>query len=383
MTKSLSEVKKRQGNWIKYVWLVYLGNLFFQPLNTPPVPAYEWWLIGAALTLFLPLYFIGYRVEEQPQSLWIITAIATLGLLYTPFNSGASTFFVYAAAFAGNLRDTDLARRTIKILTGVCLFGGMLSFSIIGVYALYAYVPALIFTVFIGGINLYYAEKDRANTELRLAREEVERLAKIAERERIARDLHDLLGHTLSVITLKSELAARLIERDKDRAGAEIRDVERISREALAEVRSAVRGYRDQGLQGELISAKIVLEAADIALETHTEPIALTPAEESTLAFALREAVTNVVRHSGASRCTLNLFADEEEVKLEIKDDGCGADLSEGSGLKGMRERVAGLGGRLERRTGEGKGTLLRISLPRAKAESARVSVAPLQLELS
>ena len=240
--------------------------------------------------------------------MWIITAIATLGLLYTPFNSGASTFFVYAAAFAGNLRDTDLARRTIKILTGVCLFGGLLSFSIIGVYALYAYVPALIFTVFIGGINLYYAEKDRTNTELRLAREEVERLAKIAERERIARDLHDLLGHTLSVITLKSELAARLIERDKDRAGAKIRDVERISREALAEVRSAVRGYREGGLQSELRSAELMLEAADITLETHTEPVALTPAEESALAFALREAVTNVVRHSGASRCTLKPF---------------------------------------------------------------------------
>ena len=128
-----------------------------------------------------------------------------------------------------------------------------------------------------------------------------------------------------------------------------------------------------------------MLEAADIALETHTEPVTLTPAEESALAFALREAVTNVVRHSGASRCTLNLFASEEEVKLEIKDDGCGADLSKGSGLKGMRERAAALGGRLECRTGEnnGEGALLRISLPQAKAEPARVSVAPLQLEPS
>ena len=243
---------QRPNNWIEYVWLIYLGCLLFQPLNTSPVPAYEWWLIGVALTLFLPLYFAGNRVKAQRQSVRIIIAIAALGLLYTPLNSGASTFFVYAAAFAGKLEDTDLARRIIKILTGVCLLSGALSFSLIGIYALYAFVPTLIFTAFIGGINLYYAEKDRTNTELRLAREEVERLAKIAERERIARDLHDLLGHTLSVITLKSELAARLIERDKDRAGAEIRDVERISREALAEVRSAVRGYREGGLQSEL-----------------------------------------------------------------------------------------------------------------------------------
>lgn len=185
--------------------------------------------------------------------------------------------------------------------------------------------------------------------------------------EQVGEGIHDLLGHTLSVITLKSELASKLATRDAAKAEAEMRDVERISRDALAEVRSAVRGYRAEGLQAELAGAAMMLEAAHIDLEAATLSLTLDSAQERTLAFALREAVTNVVRHSGASRCAVRLFEAGGEVCLEVEDNGVSGNLPEGLGLRGMCERLELLGGRLERRTGEG--TRLRIYLPHCEAD--------------
>src|SRR5207253_2493665 len=128
-----------------------------------------------------------------------------------------------------------------------------------------------------------FAERSRANRKLRLAQEEVEHLAKVAERERIARDLHDLLGHTLSVIILKSELASKLADRDADRARAEIRDVERISRDALAQVRAAVRGYRAGSLQGETDAARATLATAGVVVECELATLTIPPAYEAVL----------------------------------------------------------------------------------------------------
>ena len=132
--------------------------------------------------------------------------------------------------------------------------------------------PALVFTIVTGAANIFDAERERAQRRLRRADEEIERLATIAERERIARDLHDLLGHTLSVIVVKSELAARLAAREPARAGEEMRDIERIGREALAEVRAAVVGYRAQGLRGELDGARRALEAAGVEADGRGRP---------------------------------------------------------------------------------------------------------------
>jgi two-component system sensor histidine kinase DesK len=196
-----------------------------------------------------------------------------------------------------------------------------------------------------------------------MAQEEVERLAKTAERERIARYLHDLLGHTLSLITLKSELAGKLIEDDPERAGREIREVERISREALREVRTAVAGYRSAGIAEELERTRLALEAADVQLEYFAAPVELQPAQETVLALALREAVTNVIRHAAARTCRVALEQTAVEVRLEVRDDGRGGSAPEGIGLASMRERVEALGGRLERPAGNG--TSLRIVLPR------------------
>ena len=144
----------------------------------------------------------------------------------------------------------------------------------------------------------FYAQRNRANAKLRMANTEIEHLAKVAERERIARDLHDVLGHTLSIIILKSELAGKLIDHDPARAKAEIADVEQTSRTALAEVRSTIRGYRADTLEAELKQAKAALETAGVSVRSEAEKIGLNAAQESIVALVLREAVTNIVRHA-------------------------------------------------------------------------------------
>jgi two-component system sensor histidine kinase DesK len=219
-----------------------------------------------------------------------------------------------------------------------------------------------LFCVLIGGGNIYFAQRNRASHKLQMAQEEIEHLAKIAERERIARDLHDVLGHTLSVIILKSELAGKLIDHDPERAKSEIRDVEQTSREALAEVRSTIRGYRTASLEGELKSAIAALETAGVSVKAESAPIPLAPAQESVVALVVREAVTNVLRHANAKNCILRMQPMNGSCVLEIEDDGCGGGEVEGHGLRNMRERIESLGGSFIRETQHG--CKLRMSFP-------------------
>jgi two-component system sensor histidine kinase DesK len=232
------------------------------------------------------------------------------------------------------------------------------------------WLPATLCPAVAGVVNVNVAQRRQATARLHLAHEEIENLAKIAERERIARDLHDVLGHTMSVIILKSELASKLVDRDPERAKTEIGDVERISRDALAEIREAIRGYRSDGLAAEIVRARQTLETAGVAFECRSSDVVLKPAQESVLALVVREAVTNVVRHAQAHICRLELGRVDDACRLEITDDGRGVVQTEGSGLRGMRERVEALGGTL-RRDG-GRGTTLTITLPLAREPLAR-----------
>jgi two-component system sensor histidine kinase DesK len=187
----------------------------------------------------------------------------------------------------------------------------------------------------------------------------------MAERERIARDLHDVLGHTLSVISLKSQLAVRLTDRDPARAAAEIAEVEAIARTALTELRETVSGYRSAGLPAEVDRARFVLASAGVAVECEVADVPLGAIEENVLALALREAVTNVVRHAHAGACRVSIAAAERSCILEIADDGARPSGAEGAGLRGMRERVEAVGGTVARDLTAG--THLRISVPLAR----------------
>lgn len=201
--------------------------------------------------------------------------------------------------------------------------------------------------------------------ELRAAREELTRLAVTTERLRIARDLHDLLGHNLSLIALKSELAGRLVTLAPERAAAEIGDVEQVARTTLQEVREAVAAYRQPTITSELHAAKELLAAAAIDFDYQGDEEAisgLSPAIEAILAWAIREGVTNVIRHSHARHCIIRMTHTTQEAGVEIIDDGATTAVpfltqeakasttvgSGGSGLRGLAERVVALGGRCE-----------------------------------
>jgi two-component system sensor histidine kinase DesK len=200
------------------------------------------------------------------------------------------------------------------------------------------------------------------NVQLLAANEENRRLAVSEERNRFARDLHDILGHSLTVITVKAELAQRLLDVDPDRARVEVADLERLSRDALFDVRRAVEGYRELTLPGELARARTALAAAEIDADLPNSTEEVPTDRRELFAWTVREGVTNVIRHSGARRCTVRLTPDA----AEVLDDGRGPKEEPvgGSGLLGLRERAAALGGTVVTRAVEPSGYALRVLVP-------------------
>jgi two-component system sensor histidine kinase DesK len=360
---------KPETGWVPYVWLVYLVGFVAYPFLAHGSPRFVL-LTFLGTAAFLVLYFWSYWLSGR-RIFWAAGGMVALALAYSPWNPGAASLWIYAAATLCKIGKPRLAVRGLAALLALLALESWLA-PLPG----YVWIPAGLFSLIIGAVTIQQEQLRRSHTRLLAAQGEVERLAKVAERERIARDLHDLLGHTLSLITLKAELAGKLLARnagdigDIEAAAGEIRDLERISRDALKEVRSAVSGYRAEDLRAELARARMALDAAEVAFEAPAGsaiPLDLTPAEDSALAFALREAVTNVVRHARASRCQVRIEAMGEGVRLEVVDDGRGAaGAPEGAGLTGMRERLAALGGRVERESGGG--TRLLVILPRGAA---------------
>jgi two-component system sensor histidine kinase DesK len=210
------------------------------------------------------------------------------------------------------------------------------------------------------------------NNELMEARAELALTAVAAERERFARDLHDLLGHSLSVIAIKAELAGRLFDLDPERAAAEVADVEGVARESLREVREAVSGYRQPTLEKELEGARVALSAAGIEAEFERAPVTLNPDVEAVLAWVVREGATNVIRHSRATHCQVRVRANLADAGVEVVDDGQGPVCLHGEevaptghGITGLTERAEQLRGRIEAGgLPDGRGFRLAVSVP-------------------
>lgn len=342
-----------------YLWLVY-------SLPFAATPAFrgnnlwDWVSTLAVYAVFLAAYFRGYWVSGW-QLPAVICLMCALGIARSSDTPSALVFFIYAASFTPELGEP----RKGWLGLGAVIAVELTYLAILGMHW-HRWAAPMLFTVLVGLMVMHYSQRRRLTLRLVQTQGELARMARIAERERIARDLHDLLGHTLSVIVLKSELASRLAETDTARAVDEIRDVERISREALAEVRAAVRGYRSSGLAAEVETARQALRTAGIELDCDLETGPLPAAQEGVLALAIREACTNVVRHARATRCRLALRRGPRQFELEIADDGQGGTPREGAGLSGMRERVEALGGTLEHDGSHGMRLLLR--LPREAA---------------
>jgi two-component system sensor histidine kinase DesK len=206
------------------------------------------------------------------------------------------------------------------------------------------------------------------NLELGRARDEIGRLAVGDERLRFARDLHDLLGHSLSVVALKSELAARLLSDHPEEAAEHVRDIEAVSRRALSEVREAVAGYRRPLLSAELAGARSTLAAAGIEVDAASaHAVELPPDAEAVLAWAIREGATNILRHADARKVRINVSVSRDDAALELIDDGCGDGSrgdAAGTGLAGLAERVARVRGRMDAAPGAGGGFRLAVTVP-------------------
>jgi two-component system sensor histidine kinase DesK len=359
-----------------YVWLLYSVFFFIEPIFRHS--AVYWFECVGIYAVFLLLYVGCMRAETPRTSAFWALSFGALGVLTYPFNSGASTFFIFMAAVLPLCAPS--MKMVAAALTIECL--------VVGAEGTYFHVywisiaSTVMFIIVLGISNFFVGQQKRADCKLRMAHEEIEQLAAMAERERIARDLHDVLGHTLSVIVLKAELAGRLLEdgaaQDPRRAAREIADVENTARTALKEVREAIGGYRAQGLAAELEQARRTLDAAGVALRcAATTPelpdgsanraVPMTVSQETVLSLAVREAVTNIVRHAEATECRVSISTTSGFHALEVEDDGVHRIEREGNGLRGMRERVVALGGVFSIESGSGTRLLIRLPIEGAR----------------
>lgn len=335
-----------------YFWLLSFAMFGWRYLQSPPGVA-EWAGILLSLILFLPAYFYSFWADEKKLIACIMLS-ACLSYVWAPVNVGSSSFLIFSAAMCARFSSERRAYLAVGVLLSVTMLVS-LAFQ----FSVYFWMPALIFSVPCAVGSVMGERQLKTNQLLARKQEEVEFLAAVAERERIARDLHDLLGHSLSLITLKAALAKKLLSRDVTACQQELQDIEDSARLALSEVRAAVTGYRITGFEQELQSAHKALAAAHIRVETEIDLGLLPKAAENIICFALREAVTNVLRHSQSSLCKIQAHTHQDQLYLHINDDGfrehpTPPPLKLGSGLRGMRERVEAYGGQWRAFTQQG-----------------------------
>jgi len=359
------------GRGFAVAWLFIIPySLLTEIALNPPRFALLALTEGAIAFMAVYLWYYLRGINGGAPAAW--TTIAGLALLILPIgfvaagSEGAShgaawlNGLIYCATVGACLRVRRLALLVIGA-TAVVLAG--LS-SALGTPVTFTFVIVLE-TVLVGLSIVGVLFLVDTVSELRTAREELARLAVSEERLRFARDIHDLLGHSLSVIVLKSELLARILPEDAPpRVKQEAEEIEAVARGALREVREAVAGYRKASLATEMTGAAAAFEAAGIDYQRVQQGGVITPETEAVLAWAVREGVTNVIRHSQASRCSIRVGRENGHIVLDVVDDGKGGKHPPGNGLRGVAERAAGIGGSLEAGPLPHEGFRLRVTVP-------------------
>jgi len=330
------------------------------------------WVGGIGLLAFNSLYiavvFRAFHKEkrEAPATLWLLAALTALTCgLAIGYGGSWLLFFMLLGLAAGSVLRGRL------LIWGI--FGLTVTAEVIaGVRDGWGAINVAYGTFISGMVTAAILTLSETVRELRATRQELARSAVEQERLRFSRDLHDLLGHTLSVIVVKSEAARRLAARDMDAALAQISDIESVGRQALTEIREAVTGYREGSLATELDRARSALTAAGIEPVVRQSGPPPAPQTAALLGWVVREAVTNVVRHSSAANCEIAVSGTAERVRLVITDDGRGpvpddapaGEGSRGTGLTGLTERLAAAGGSLETGPAARGGFRVRAELP-------------------
>jgi two-component system sensor histidine kinase DesK len=356
--RDLQTGKPRHAHWFPWLMLVWTFWIFATPVLFTGNEFQTWmWPTFISFALFLTMFYRVYY-RDRTQVIWNALGIAVLGFVVTPFNPGAQGYLIYACAFIAFHGTTrEAARNMIVLLVLYSIEWQWLDFGWITL------ASAILVGFAVGFMNINFARKHERDAELMLSHDEIRRLAAVAERERIGRDLHDLLGHTLSLITLKSELANRLFDRDPVAARREIAEVESVARDALAQVRRAVTGIRAAGIAAELASARLLLESNGVRLTYELADIQLPSDVETALAMTVRESVTNIQRHARATMANVLLCAENRQLRLEIADNGRGSDIVPGNGLNGMRERLAAIDAEVRVESQRGQGTTVRVTM--------------------
>ncbi|BFM19963.1 sensor histidine kinase [Gilvimarinus japonicus] len=341
-----------------YVWLIF-SAYYFIPIFV--IPLSGWALVLALLGYgaFVSTY-IGVRY--LPQNRWYLAIIAMLSIatacsFITP---GASNFFMYSGFFLGVMLPLGYFIGAVSlVLLGTYFLGEALHYPFL-FFSLYIMIgaPTIGMIGVIERMRVQNAKREQHSTE------QIRSLAQSLERERIARDLHDVIGHTLSTIALKAELAQKLLLREKsEQAANELTQLQAITRDGLRQVRETISGVHRTNLADELINLALRMREQNIQfLQTGAIP-ALNKKTDSALALILRELTTNLLRHSNADRCELAFKNDDDMHTMTVSDNGTLDDLTEGNGLTGIRQRLHLLGGQLSITTVNG--FCVKITLPK------------------
>jgi len=365
--------------WIT-IWMAYMGAPVSDLADGHhTVPATVFGALG--LLVFVSIYLLlvfrhtGRDMARSTVHRGLGTICALAVILTITLGDAWLVLAVYVSVAFGAVLPVRLARWAIPLNTAAMVGAGLL------VRGSDDLMSALIVPSLLGGFAMSaVGQMVRTTRALREARATVAQLAANEERLRLARDLHDLLGHSLSLITLKSELAGRMLPGKPEQAAQQVADIERVSRQALVDVREAVSGFRRPTLEAELAGARTALAAAGITADLHRAGVHhpdLPPDQEGALAWALREAVTNVVRHSGARRCAVTLTEEGDDLCLTVTDDGRGTTGPHGNGLTGLAERLQLADGRLETGPGGHGGFTLRALAPLSRSAHLSVESAP------
>ncbi len=329
----------------KLAW-IYLVNLVFYliPLFINDKPAWE--IVVALLTLipFIYCYFWAYR-SPRDKAIYPIAAMIALGVAITPINTGSLSLFTFAGFYIGFYYP--LKNAFISLLGFVALLATLTFLLGINHYYFITYGGLLIAGVGLFGI----AERKRVETKCReqKSKAEISQLATMLERERIARDLHDIMGHNLSSISLKAELAEKLLDKNHiEQAKEQLIELNTIARESLNQVRETVSGYKHKGLASSVMSLCQTLRDKGLSVSLEGDIPQLVPELETHVILSLTELCNNILRHSQADHCSLIFDESKDEISIAITDNGQVAGIVEGNGLKGIRERLKAFQGKLD-----------------------------------
>jgi two-component system sensor histidine kinase DesK len=372
-TKRFRFFPERMG-YFPLIWLVYLFfPIHFLMKETRPRMIVGYILLAIFVLAYRQVYFAK---GERTFSLWTIIQIVIIFIYSAFYNINYVYMHFFAATFVGMASTKKQFIQLFSVFVISIVFSLVLQRSAWSWDDILNMSPMLIIMLLFP-FGLQAGRKRRElEGKLNKANEQIQELVKREERQRIARDLHDTLGHTLSLITLKSQLVEKLIAKDPERAKRAAREITQTSRAALKQVRELVTEMRSVTIAEEIGHVQAILKAAGIVFEyqEETDTAAIAPLTQNIIGMCLREAVTNVVKHSEATVCIVRLYVTEGETVLRVKDNGIGIQQSaEGNGLHGIQERIALLEGVL-RLTSDDSGTEVTISIPLVRKEKDGVT---------